>query len=66
MERDEANVLLAEADSVIEELLVDMREELAGAHELFTSQNSQHGSKIDDVSSRHSRRKICEVEETCT
>ena len=67
MERDEANVLLAEADSVIEELLVqmqDMREELAGAHELFTSQNSQHGSKIDDVSSRHARRKICEVEES--
>eukprot|EP00731_Ephydatia_muelleri_P010422 Em0005g1008a len=28
------------------------------------SSNSQHGSKIDDVSSRHARRKICEVEES--
>ena len=45
VEWDEANILLAETVSIIEELLVqiqDMQEELAGAHELFTSQNSQH------------------------
>ena len=39
----------------------DIQEELDGMHELFKSQNPQHGSKIVNVSSRHARRKICEA-----
>ena len=67
IERDETNYLLAEADAMMQDLLREMgdaQEELAEAYECFATFNSHEGSKIDELSSLHARRKMSEIAES--
>ena len=69
IERDEANYLLAEADAMMQDLLREMgdtQQELAEAHEFFATLNSHEGGKIDEVCSRHARRKMSEIAESAS
>ena len=69
IERDEANYLLAEADAMMQDFLREMRDtqgELSEAHEFFATLNSHEGGKIDELSSRHARRKIRDIAESAS
>ncbi|KAL5516060.1 hypothetical protein EMCRGX_G001321 [Ephydatia muelleri] len=44
----------------------DMQGELSEAHEFFATLNSHEGGKIDELSSRHARRKIRDIAESAS
>ena len=69
IERDEANYLLAEADEMMQDLLREMGDtqgELSEAHEFFATLNSHAGGKMDELSSRHARRKFSDIAESAS